>query len=53
MIWRRSIDGTYCYDCGGQMFVGSDGVSHHGTPDDISFDDDADHVAVAEEERET
>jgi hypothetical protein len=46
----RSLDGTYCHACGGEMFIQPDGVSHHGRLGEISHDDDADHVAVADVE---
>jgi hypothetical protein len=48
----RSIDGTYCELCGGRMFVDAHGTPHHGSPNDIWHDDDADHTPVEEKERE-
>lgn len=39
-----------CRECGDPCFVGDDGVSHHGTPDEIDHDADAVHVAILEEE---
>lgn len=48
----RSLTATYCRKCGGQMFIDESGVSHHGTPREISYDDDADHVAIAEKEND-
>ena len=41
-----------CVECGGPMFVEDSGVSHHGEPDSIDHDADADHVAVADEDYE-
>ena len=45
----RSKEKLVCQECGEPMFIESDGVSHHGTPDEIDYDADADHVALAEE----
>lgn len=37
-----------CRECGEPMFIEDDGVSHHGAPDEIDHDADADHVAIAD-----
>lgn len=39
-------DDMSCATCGNEMFIGADGVSHHGTPDEIDHEADGDHVAV-------
>lgn len=41
-----------CRECGAEMFVENDGISHHSSDDNIDgidYDADADHVAVLEE----
>ncbi len=36
-----------CYYCSEPMFIDAvAGTSHHGTPDNIDYDTDADHVAL-------
>lgn len=39
-----------CFECGEPCFLTEDGVSHHGTPDEIDYDRDDDHAALPEEE---
>lgn len=45
-------DGLFCHECGGEMFVSDDGVSHHASRHDmdgIDYYADADHVAFPDE----
>jgi hypothetical protein len=40
----------FCRECGAAMFITETGVAHHGAPDEIDYDADADHVALEEGE---
>ncbi len=42
----EEIDGDECDECGEPMFTTDTGVTHHGEPDEIDYDADADHTAV-------
>ncbi len=41
---------AYCLECGDYCFVTEQGIAHHGNPDNIDFDADAEHTAVPEPE---
>lgn len=40
----------YCAECGDEMSVGANGVSHHITDGEVDHDKDADHVAIDDDE---
>lgn len=42
--------GARCAECGEELFVTATGVAHHGTPEEIDYDADGDHVALDEAE---
>jgi hypothetical protein len=43
-------ESLWCAECGEDGFLTLEGTAHHGTPDAIDYDKDADHVALLEEE---
>lgn len=50
-IWvPRDDETTSCHECGNEMFIECSGVTHHGTPSEIDYDADANHVAIADPE---